>query len=293
MGASEGRLLLLLFLSYGCFPCTPSAGQASADERQLYIDPRDTVTLYQSSRNPMDILNGTLKVSPNDLIRMKMTLEWADSISVDSPEDPRTTVVESMLGHYSGGPFIYPEPEPAGKTFVSKSVDWRISTALGLHVTEALARAFQDRSKGSMLYRQTNANNTSYVRYLNDINQPALKEGYRNGKLDWVETRDKRWNGSILPWDVWAPQNGYREITFSVQRNGYGYGLESLPSRLAAVVLFAYVAVVVVHIIVLFVTGRIYQHCSDVGELLALALSSPAALDIQYSSRGVQNSKVW
>ncbi|KAK4692784.1 hypothetical protein P7C71_g4486, partial [Lecanoromycetidae sp. Uapishka_2] len=82
----------------------------------------------------------------------------------------------------------------------------------------------------------------SYVRYLNDINNPILKEGYRNGKLDWVETRDPRWNDSILPWDEWAPQTGYTEVTMTVQRNGYGYGFEGVPIKLAATVLGIYVA---------------------------------------------------
>ena len=50
-----------------------------------------------------------------------------------------------------------------------------------------------------MLYRQAAEIEQSYVRYLNDINEPILKEGYRNGGLDWVETRDHRWNDSILP----------------------------------------------------------------------------------------------
>ena len=98
-----------------------------------------------------------------------------------------------MLEGWSGGNFIFPEPEP-DLGYVKKSIDWRLSTTIGLYLTEGLARAFLDEGKGSMLHRQSSKPGQSYVRYLKDLNQPALKEGYRNGKLDWVKTRDLRWN---------------------------------------------------------------------------------------------------
>ena len=222
-----------------------------------------------------------------------MSLEWANTINVDasSSDGPPTSVVESLLEGY-GGYFVYPEPEPS-LYYVMKSLDWRISTALGLHITEALARAFQDIDKGSMLYRQAKDSSHSYVRYLNNINQPRLKEGYRKGRLDWVETRDPRWNNSILPWDEWAPQNGYSEIAFTVERNGYGYGFESLPTIFAATVLVAYVLVVVIHIILLTLTRGVHRAYSDAGEMLALAWSSPAAAGLKYTVGGVQDAGVW
>ena len=42
----------------------------------------------------------------------------------------------------------------------------------------------------------------------------------------WVEVRDPHWNSSILPWDEWTPPNAYMGITFTIERNGYGYGFE-------------------------------------------------------------------
>ncbi|KAL8823045.1 MAG: hypothetical protein Q9191_006232 [Dirinaria sp. TL-2023a] len=267
---------------------------------ELYIDPRDTVTLYQSSPNPMDMLNGTAKVAFNDLVKMKMSLEWANTINVDylALGDPPTSVVEFLLGKLGsadkvGQPYeIFPEPEPS-LYYVMKSIDWRLSTVLGLYTTEALARAFQDSYRGSMLYRQAKDSSHSYVRYLNDINDSEPKRGYKNGQLDWVETRGSRWNSSILPWNEWAPQNGYSEITFTVQRNGYGYGFESLPTIFAAAVLIAYVIVAATHIVLLAITGRVYGGCSDAGQLVALAWSSPAAPDFKCTSSGVQDAGVW
>lgn len=260
----------------------------------LYINPRDTVTLYQSSPNPMDMLNGTAKAPLEDLVRMRMSLEWANTMNVDASSSggPPTSVVEHLLGNYGSANFILPEPEP-GLYYVMKSLSWRLSTALGLYITDALARAFLDTEQGSMLYRQGKDQSHSYVRYLDDINNANVKEGYRDGQLDWVETRDHRWNSSILPWNEWAPQNGYSEITFTVLRNGYGYGFESLPTIFAVAVLVAYVIVVTIHIVLLIITGRVYRGCSDVGDMVALAWSSPAAPDLKCTTDGVQTAGVW
>ena len=242
----------------------------------------------------MDILNGTAKAPLSDLVRMRMSREWANTINVDasSPGGPPTSVVEYLLENYGSPYSIDPEPEPA-LYYEMKSIDWRLSTALGLYVTEALARAFQDSNRGSMLYRQGKDSSRSYVRYLNNINDPHAKVGYKNGQLDWVETRDARWNSSILPWNEWAPQNGYHEITFAVQRNGYGYGFESLPTIFAAAVLTAYVFVVATHIVLLIITRRVYRGCSDVGEMVALAWTSPTVPDLKCTVRGVQDAGVW
>ncbi|KAL8821185.1 MAG: hypothetical protein Q9191_007362 [Dirinaria sp. TL-2023a] len=264
----------------------------SVDGRWAPAVVRDTITLYQTSPNPMDILHGTAKAPLNDLVKMRISLEWADTINVNFSSSPPTSVVEYMLGQYGSSDFIYPEPEHFSY-YVMKSLEWRLSTALGLYITEALAQSFQDINQGSMLYRQAKNSSDSYVRYLNNVNEPQYKEGYRNGRLDWVETRDPRWNNSILPWDEWAPRNGYSEITFAVQRNGYGYGFESLPTVFAATVLIAYVIIVTTHIVLLIITGRVYRGCSDAGQMVALAWSSPAAPEFKCSSGGVQDAEVW
>ena len=263
---------------------------------EYYLDPSDTITIRQDSPNPMDILNGSSKEAANELTRMRMSLDWANTLNIRGfdPQLPSTTVVEEMLAGFSGGDnFMFPETEQTAAGYVMKSLDWRISTTLGLYLTEGLARAFSDLGKGSMLYRQAAEIEQSYVRYLNDINQPALKEGYKNGKLDWVETRDPRWNDSILPWDEWAPQNGYMEITMTVQRNGYGYGFEGVPIRLAATVLVIYIALVCVHLTTMVVGGRTYKGFSDMGNMLALAWGTVPTVEMKNLSAGTKNHQTW
>ncbi|KAL9063140.1 MAG: hypothetical protein Q9161_009622 [Pseudevernia consocians] len=144
----------------------------------------------------MKIVDPRSKEAGKELTQMRITLEWANTLNIRSTSsyDPSATVVKQMLEGFSGGGnFIYPEsPRTSAAGYVMKTIDWRLFTALGLYLTEGLVHVFSDESKGSMLYRQAPEVNELYVRYLNDINQPALKEGYKNGKLDWVEMRDPR-----------------------------------------------------------------------------------------------------
>ena len=262
---------------------------------EYYLDPKDTITIRQDSPNPMDLLNGSSKVAATELTQMRMSLDWANTLNIrgSNLHVPSTTVVEEVLSGFGGSNYLFPENERIGPGYVLKSLDWRISTTLGLYLAEGLARAFSDSGKGSMLYRQAAETEQSYVRYLNDINNPVMKEGYRNGKLDWVETRDPRWNDAILPWDEWAPQNGYTEIIISVQRNGYGYGFEGLPIKLAVTVLGIYIALVCVHLIGMVVGGRMYKGCSDMSDMLALAWSSAPSTETKDLSSSIKNNQTW
>lgn len=260
-----------------------------------YLDPKDAVAIRQDSPNPMDILNGSSKAAAAHLTQMRMSLEWANTMNVQDPTSngPPTTVVEGMLQRWSGGNFIFPEPARVLKSgFVFKSIDWRLSTTLGLYLTEGLARAFSDVTKGSMLYRQSPKPGQSYVRYLNDINQPSLKEGYKHGKLDWVEERDPRWNDSILPWDEWAPQNGYMEIVFTIQRNGYGYGFDGVPIKLATTVLVIYIILVSTHLVNLLLKGRSHDGYPELSHVLIFAWNSAPAKELRDSAE-MNKSKTW
>ena len=263
---------------------------------EYYLDPKDVVTVYQDSPNPMDILNGSSKAAAKDLIQMRMSLDWAKTMNVkgSDPNIPSTTVVEQILQNFGHGNFIYPEPEPELKTgYVMKSLNWRLSTTLGLYLTESLAHAFSDVNKGSMLYRQAPELNQSYVRYLEDINQPALKRFYTNGKLDWVEMRDPLWNSSFQPWDEWAPRNGYTEIIFTVQRNGYGYGFEGVPIKLATLVLAIYVLLVCGHVVSVLISGHVYKGYSTVSDMVALAWNSAPAREVSDIAAGTEKLQTW
>ena len=291
---------VVLYLAFNGSDLLEALSTCSFDGRwapvEYYLDPKDVVTVYQNSPNPMDILNGSSKAAAEDLIQMRMSLDWAKTLNVKGSDldIPSTTVVEQMLELFSDGNFIFPEPEPELATgYVMKSLDWRLSTALGLYLTESLAHAFSDASKGSMLYRQAPEPNQSYVRYLNDINQPAYKRFYTNGKLDWVEMRDPLWNSSVLPWDEWAPQNGYTEIIFTVQRNGYGYGFEGVPIKLATLVLATYVLLVCGHVVSVLLSGHVYKGYSTISDMVALAWNSAPAKEVSDIAAGTEKLQTW
>ena len=239
----------------------------------------------------MDILNGSNKEASKELTQMKMSLDWANTMNIQgsSANDLAATFVGQMLEQFGGGNCIFLETERTSTSgYVMKSIDWRLSTTLGLYLTEGLARAFSDGTKASMLYRQAPKVEQSYVRYLDDVNEPTLKEGYRNGKLDWVEMRDPRWNKSILPWDTWAPQNGFTEITFTIQRNGYGYGFDGEPVKLAATALAIYIVLICAHMTSMLVSGRTYKGYSHLGNMLALAWNSEPTKEIRNISTGTK-----
>ena len=294
---------VVIYLTYNGSDSFEALTTCSFDGRwapvEYYLDPKDVVTIYQDSPNPMDILNGSNKAAANDLIQMRMSLDWAKTLNVkgSDPNIPSTTVVEQMLELFSGAGFIWPEPEPAPDLtvgYVMKSLDWRLSTTLGLYLTEGLAHAFSDVSKGSMLYRQAPELNQSYVRYLNDINQPAYKRFYNtNGTLDWVEMRDPLWNSSFPPWDEWAPQNGYTEIVFTVQRNGYGYGFEGVPIKLATLVLAIYVLLVCGHVVSVLFSGHVYKGYSTISDMVALAWNSAPARELSDIAAGTEKLQTW
>ena len=61
---------------------------------------------------------------------------------------------------------------------------------------------------------------------------------------------------------------------YSVRRNGYGYGFDGVPMKLAATVLALYAALVCGHVVSVLVSGREYRGYTDMSEMVGLAWSS-------------------
>ena len=76
---------------------------------KYYLDPRDTITIRQDSPNPTDILNGSSKVAANELTRMRMSLDWANTLNIRGSDldVPSTTVVEEVLSGFGGSNFNF------------------------------------------------------------------------------------------------------------------------------------------------------------------------------------------
>ncbi|KAI4162148.1 MAG: hypothetical protein LQ342_004166 [Letrouitia transgressa] len=264
----------------------------------FHLDPKEDPTIRQNSPNPMDILNGPQKADLKDLTQMKIHLEWANLLNVKSrsPYDPAATTVEEVIEALGAHNYdrwdVFPEPERDGP-WVMTSIDWRLSTVLGLCVTEGLARAYVDDSGGSIVYRDALAANQSYARSLNDLNIKTPVEGWENYTLEWVAPIDSRWNASIPSFDVWAPQHGYTEIAIAIQRYGYGYGFGGVPIKLATVALVVYSVLVMGHMLVVFLGGQTFKSWSGMSELLALAWNSTPTPGLQNASAGIEKIATW
>ncbi|KAL8720985.1 MAG: hypothetical protein Q9181_007802, partial [Wetmoreana brouardii] len=235
---------------------------------EYVLDPRDFRTIRQDS--PLDILNGTYNTDTNGLIQMRMSLDWAKSMNVPAgaPHSPTMTVVENLLTVWSGPNYTNPD---------QRSIDSFFSTALGLYLTEGLARAFSDPRKATVLYRQSRDEQGPFVGKLDDPNRQSVCS----------------YNQSQGPWEEWAPQNGYTEIKFTLQRNGYGYRSKGVPFKLASTVLVLYLVLALYHVILMTMGSRVYRGYSSMGELLALAWNSASAKELKNTSAGIDRVRTW
>lgn len=82
-------------------------------------------------------------------------------------------------------------------------------------------------------------------------------------------------------------QDKWTEISFPVDRYGYGWGLNNQLVPLAAAILLLHAVIVVAHCCHLLYTGIHYGFADTLGDLLALALSSTRAGPLGKSSVGV------
>ena len=84
-------------------------------------------------------------------------------------------------------------------------------------------------------------------------------------------------------------------MSFTVQRNGYGYGFEGLPIKLATAVLVVYLVLVLAHVIFIFIctNGQTYYGYSNMGEMLALAWNSAPAKELKNTSVGIERTRTW
>ena len=82
-------------------------------------------------------------------------------------------------------------------------------------------------------------------------------------------------------------------MRITVQRNGYGYGFDGLPIKLATAVLLMYLVLVLAHVIFICVQRRTYRGYSNMGEMLALAWNSAPAKELKNTSAGIEKTRTW
>lgn len=82
-------------------------------------------------------------------------------------------------------------------------------------------------------------------------------------------------------------------MSFTVQRNGYGYGFEGLPIKLATAVLLMYLVLVLAHVLFICATAQTYHGYSNMGEMLALAWNSAPVKELKNTSAGIEKTRTW
>ena len=88
------------------------------------------------------------------------------------------------------------------------------------------------------------------------------------------------------------------EIIYSVERYGWGYGLNSKTIWFSIITLLIHVVLVVAYFAYSFVfwiraNGWTSQAWGDVGEVIALAVSSPPADELRNTGAGIDKSQTW
>ncbi|KAL8767880.1 MAG: hypothetical protein Q9209_005772 [Squamulea sp. 1 TL-2023] len=152
-------------------------------------------------------------------------------------------------------PCVFSEPGHG-----QESIPWRISTAFGLYLTEALARVQSTFLNGTVLCH-TNTTGQENVYILGNIN-----------------ANDPRWWPQDMSFTDFAHEQGWAEIKFTVSRYGYGWGFRGLPIKLAAVVLGLQALLGLTHIGFITIGGWSAKSWSTMGEMLILAINSTKLL---------------
>ena len=260
---------------------------------EIFLDPKVDMSIRQDTPSPKDIILGPSKANPKELIQMKMSLEWAQLLNLKASSliDPSASTTEQLLEALGGQDWvdwwdIYPEAE-RDSPWIMATVDWRLSTVLGLYLTEALARAYVHQNKSSAVYRDGPTPELSFARRLDDLVDPNWLEGWDNHTLAWVHRTDLRWAPSMPSFDVWAPEHGYTEMRVEFKRYGYGYGLGGAPVKLATIALVVYSLLVTGYIVSVLLSGRTFKSWSKMSELLGLAWNSAPAAGLRNTSAGI------
>ena len=82
-------------------------------------------------------------------------------------------------------------------------------------------------------------------------------------------------------------------MVITVQRNGYGYGFQGLPIKLATAALMMYLVLVLAHVVFICTSGQTYHGYSNMGEIIALAWNSAPAKELENTSAGIENTRTW
>ncbi|KAL8675772.1 MAG: hypothetical protein Q9186_007616, partial [Xanthomendoza sp. 1 TL-2023] len=148
-------------------PCSINAHWTPAS---IYLDPNSDLVIHEADAD----LRSTLSQSSPPLT---ISTDWADNLNQNLTDDngfaTTTTSIPQMIQRYnnnSSSPVIFSEPG-----FAQESISWRVSTALGLYSTEALARVQSTFWNGTVLCHIDAKSGREEVYELGNLNARGLQ----------------------------------------------------------------------------------------------------------------------
>lgn len=255
-------------------PCTIDAAWAPV---KPWLDPKIDRVVLQDSADPLTITRDRNKMANST--QMNLNTEWAQTLNPMGAvsygqnlyDIDISTIVAIVLKtgfkHADGMWFV----DGGGPT------SWLFSTILSLQIADGLARM---NAYYPIYTCHDNATNSS-ASFIIDITN--------------IDLGPRPWYPPDEPFAAVARLNTteYTEVTWRVERLGYGWGLGGTTIKLAMAALLLHVLLVVIHLVNLVIGGWTSTSWANIGEMIALAVDSEPAEKLVNTSAGVEKSATW
>lgn len=283
-------------------PCTVEARWIDSS---LFYDPSTSDMVLDNVTDPSVFSQDSSKrgkkdtpLAASDIV--KIPLDWAQMLNTETPRyasygpstlmtrilDPLIEWAADHRTNQSSEATYHGEAFKEDPRFFGRQLTHDIAMILALFVADAMSRA-------GYVYTiaVTYDRNATSFRQLSLTNQVGVDAWGYNVTL------------SLPDYEQYTARNWTR-FDLTVYRQGYGYSLNSITTKLGLAVLCIFMAVVVVYLVWWTCASirfrRSHPHrtvttfqWSSIGELLALAINSPRSHDLDGTCSGIEDPKVW
>ncbi|KAI0864292.1 hypothetical protein F4860DRAFT_465768 [Xylaria cubensis] len=130
------------------------------------------------------------------------------------------------------------------------------------------------------------------------INFTTVLSEVKDGNVDTINLLNQKSTAGFVNQPISAFEKDQTMIVYSVERYGWGYGLNSKTIRFSIVTLLIHTVLVIAYFVYSFIfwcrtNGWTSESWGTIGELLALAVSSPPADEFKNTGSGIDESGTW
>ena len=261
-------------------PCTIDAHWAPVS---IFLDPRYGGIIFQDSPDPGLLLSDAgsdANSSTTTMTRISIDKAWA--ATMDFPYNGTngnstlySTAIRGLISGFGGdnrGDYQIVGEGTPGTVPSQDTIPWRISTMLGMYLSEALASI---QLNTTLVYHDYT--NATYVLNMNDID---------GGHVNYASS-------SNTSFEDYAAAKGFTKVQIRVQRYGYGWSFQGVPIKLAATGLALQSIMAIVHMVLILAGGWTCASWTSMGEMLVLALLSLPPTMLTNTSAGVKHITTW